>query len=91
MIGSVTRSYDWNRVASELGYRMPADYVELIDTYGGGVFCDYIRILEPQAGKAGHDLVGQTRLRRGDLDLFWSRGIAKPTEDEPPSFRSYQG
>lgn len=78
MSGPAPRSHDWDRVTAEFGYPMPADYAELIDNYGGGVLCDYIRIYEPQAAKATHDLVKQTQLRRGDLQMFWSRGVPKP-------------
>jgi hypothetical protein len=36
---------DWGTVESELGIELPEDYMELIDTYGGGRFDGYLWVL----------------------------------------------
>lgn len=39
------RSWEW--LSAELGTRLPADYVELMTSYGGGAWSDWLRLWVP--------------------------------------------
>jgi hypothetical protein len=70
---------DWAGVHARLGFRLPADYREFIDTYGPGTFGD-IRIMAPGAP--------------GEMDLFallerkysQVRGLVRDDRVDPPFF-----
>ncbi|MFI8324627.1 SMI1/KNR4 family protein [Streptomyces sp. NPDC085529] len=47
---------DWTWVHERLGTRLPAEYVRLTETYGGGVWCDWLRVKLP-LGTGEYDLV----------------------------------
>ncbi|MEU3604038.1 SMI1/KNR4 family protein [Streptomyces sp. NPDC035033] len=47
---------DWAWAHERLGTRLPAEYVRLTETYGGGVWCDWLRVKLP-LGTGEHDLV----------------------------------
>lgn len=47
---------DWDQVESNLGLRLPADYKDLVQSYGTGTFVDFITPLRP-FGTSGHCLL----------------------------------
>ncbi|WP_234538368.1 SMI1/KNR4 family protein [Streptomyces shenzhenensis] len=46
----------WAAAETGLGVRLPDDYKWLVETYGRGEFCDYVRLRRP-FGRSGHDRV----------------------------------
>ncbi|MFB7757325.1 SMI1/KNR4 family protein [Streptomyces sp. NPDC056121] len=51
---------DWAAVEGELEVPLPADYKELYETFGGGVFCDSVYFLARDEGLS-FDLLAQWR------------------------------
>lgn len=69
----------WAEVSARLGIGLPADYVELIETYGGGQFDDYLYLLEPFAANDSYDLVREAGVRAEAFELLWSGGEPRPS------------
>ncbi|MDI3407505.1 SMI1/KNR4 family protein [Streptomyces cavernicola] len=74
------RSVNWPAVEQQLRLALPADYKQLVETYGGGVFADSLRLLEPDGADDMYDLVAQTAERAEILDDLWEAGEPKPSE-----------
>ncbi|MEU3605678.1 histone-like nucleoid-structuring protein Lsr2 [Streptomyces sp. NPDC035033] len=57
---------DWNVIESLLQTPLPDDYKQLTDTYGPGVFCDFVHLYHPHGATEWVDLTGPmpARLRR---------------------------
>ncbi|MCX4961616.1 SMI1/KNR4 family protein [Streptomyces virginiae] len=62
---------DWGHVERRLGVRLPADYKELIQVYGGSNWDDYLYVLEPDCPNRHYDLVTWARHRTEDLEDLW--------------------
>lgn len=75
------RRYDAERVRAELGTDLPADYVDLVSTFGCGMFDDAIILLEP--GRLHYDLVAVTKRERHNMRRILQGGSLG--EDEIPS------
>ena len=71
---------DWSAVSAELGTALPGDYRELIETYGGGLFDEYLYVLEPSSSNSAYDLVTWQRERTEGLELMWADGEPRPAE-----------
>ncbi|MGW1774857.1 SMI1/KNR4 family protein [Streptomyces sp. NPDC002104] len=61
----------WEEVERTLGLELPADYKELIRTYGGGNWDDYLYVLEPDCLNVNYDLVEWARDQAEDLEGLW--------------------
>jgi len=49
------RSRDWPAVERALGTALPTDYRQLVETYGGDVFDEAIRLLDPPCPDESYD------------------------------------
>ncbi|MFF2964928.1 SMI1/KNR4 family protein [Streptomyces sp. NPDC057963] len=58
---------------------LPADYKQLVQTYGGGPFAGVPWLLEPGRSDAMYDLVTQTAGREEILAELWEAGEDKPS------------
>ncbi|MGV9338135.1 SMI1/KNR4 family protein [Streptomyces sp. NPDC003688] len=74
------RNVEWADVERTLGIPLPADYKQLVQTYGGGLFVDLIWLLEPGCPEAMYDLVAQTTDREEILTELWAAGERRPPE-----------
>ncbi|MBV7699223.1 SMI1/KNR4 family protein [Streptomyces sp. TRM70350] len=74
------RRQDWDDVARELGLGLPADYRELIDTYGGGRFDAYLWLLEPRCPNRHYDLHRSVAERDEGFEMLWEDGEPKPVQ-----------
>ncbi|MDQ0987569.1 hypothetical protein QFZ71_004852 [Streptomyces sp. V2I9] len=74
------RPRDWGDVARELGIQLPADYRELIDTYGGGCLDKYLWVLEPDCQKRPYDLLSSVEERDESFKMLWEEGEEKPAQ-----------
>ncbi|GAA2415963.1 hypothetical protein GCM10010420_52640 [Streptomyces glaucosporus] len=74
------RPKDWRQVESRLGTALPADYKQLVDLYGGGVFDDTIWLLEPDCANEHYDLLTKNKNRPEELEYLWATGEPKPAE-----------
>ncbi|WP_229891724.1 hypothetical protein [Streptomyces mashuensis] len=68
----------WAQVERALGAALPADYKQLVETYGDGVFDDTIWLLAPDSAYEDCDLQTQTTERNEILADLWEGGEAKP-------------
>jgi hypothetical protein len=64
--------YDWTAVTAALGAMPPPDYVNLINTYGGGLFDGELVIFEPGASIDTYDLLREGLYRVQDVEELWS-------------------
>ncbi|MBH1933765.1 SMI1/KNR4 family protein [Streptomyces sp. AV19] len=71
---------DWADIEKRLGSRLPDDYKELVDVYGGGILDEEIRLLEPDCADPDYDLIGMARERAEILGDLWAGGEPKPPE-----------
>ncbi|MEU1847868.1 hypothetical protein ABZ499_00965 [Streptomyces sp. NPDC019990] len=62
---------DWAQAERDLGTALPADYKQLVGTYGDGVFDETIGLLVPDSAYHDHDLHAQTRERDEILAGLW--------------------
>lgn len=65
------RSRDWQAVEQELGTPVPADYQQLVETYGGGVFDETIWLLDPACPDDDYNLLAATAERAEVLADLW--------------------
>ncbi|MFJ9806555.1 SMI1/KNR4 family protein [Streptomyces wuyuanensis] len=65
------RSRDWPAAEQELGTPLPADYRELVETYGGGVFDETIWLLDPACPDDDYNLLAATTERTDVLANLW--------------------
>ncbi|MER6994459.1 SMI1/KNR4 family protein [Streptomyces sp. NPDC000410] len=63
---------NWHEVESALGAELPADYKQLVDTFGGGVFDNAVWVLEPGCANKYYDLLIENRGRREELEASGS-------------------
>lgn len=66
---------DWNSVRSVLERDVPADYMELIDNFGAGLFNYYVQIWGPNQQRRAFDLN-----RKG---LYWNNYLHNDWERRP--------
>ncbi|SDN29925.1 hypothetical protein [Allokutzneria albata] len=78
---------DWEETVRRLRTARPADYVQLIERYGGGQFDDYLWLLEP-ASRSPYDLAETAEEREEALEYLWNRGEAKPALLDAPGVRA---
>ncbi|GAA2339556.1 SMI1/KNR4 family protein [Streptomyces kunmingensis] len=62
---------DWNTAETTLQTALPADYKELIDTYGGGFIDGYLLLLEPGCPNDVYDLVKISAEREEANESLW--------------------
>ncbi|MEU3891900.1 SMI1/KNR4 family protein [Streptomyces sp. NPDC029041] len=62
---------DWAQAESDLGTALPADYKQLVETYGDGIFDETIWLLAPDSAHDDCDLHGQMREREEILADLW--------------------
>ncbi|WP_030896380.1 MULTISPECIES: SMI1/KNR4 family protein [Streptomyces] len=72
---------DWESIEAELGVGLPADYKELIDTYGGVYIDDYLYVLEPKCANRNYDLIDAASERAEAYEELWEFE-EKPSELE---------
>jgi hypothetical protein len=78
---------DWSAVTAQLGTELPSDYIELIETYGGGRFEHYLWLLEPFSANEFYDLVRSAGERAEAFEMLWSSGEEKPSFLDAPAQR----
>ncbi|MEW2625637.1 hypothetical protein [Streptomyces sp. NPDC048106] len=49
---------DWESVEGALGRTLPIDYKRIIDAYGSGSFCGFLRLYQPHASTEWVDIAG---------------------------------
>ncbi|WP_330455501.1 SMI1/KNR4 family protein [Streptomyces sp. NBC_00820] len=81
-----TPAPDWAAAETALHTALPADYKELIETYGGGFIDGYLLLLEPDRPDDVHDLLKITAERDEANDSLWQYED-KPEEMETPGSR----
>lgn len=52
----LSRQIDWRGVEGRIGTSLPADYKEMVQTYGPGAFGNFIYILQPDSNNHNIDL-----------------------------------
>ncbi|MEU7277477.1 SMI1/KNR4 family protein [Streptomyces sp. NPDC045431] len=68
---------NWPEVEATLGSKLPRDYKDLVEAFGGGVFDDAVWLLEPHCAHPSYDLLKENAGgRRGALE----RSGSKPPE-----------
>ncbi|MEU7044429.1 SMI1/KNR4 family protein [Streptomyces varsoviensis] len=72
---------------SALGARLPEDYKQIVEAYGGGVFDETIWLLEPDCADEDYDLVAQQKERDEVFAELWGVGEPKPAELEADGAR----
>ncbi|MEU3777763.1 hypothetical protein AB0F11_32150 [Streptomyces sp. NPDC032472] len=72
------RAVDWAQAERILGTALPADYKQLVETYGHGTFDDTIWLLVPDSVHGDCDLLAQTAERDEILADLWEMGEKKP-------------
>ncbi|BDM70103.1 hypothetical protein HEK616_35900 [Streptomyces nigrescens] len=83
---SVRRDKDWASAEHALGIRLPADYKELIETYGGSNWDDYLYVLEPGCPNDNYDLIEWEDQQAEALEGLWEFE-KKPAELEDEGVR----
>ncbi|MQS06335.1 hypothetical protein FNX48_003810 [Streptomyces sp. IF17] len=71
---------DWSGVPVELRALLPDDYMEMIDTFGGGTFDRHIWIHSPGRQGEPYDLASCVVEREMALEFLWSTGEEIPVE-----------
>jgi len=70
-----SQARDWADIERQLGVSLPADYKQLVDAYGGGVFDEAIWLLEPGCSNPEYDLLEPAALQEeGTRVLPWAYG-----------------
>ncbi|WP_299532049.1 SMI1/KNR4 family protein [uncultured Streptomyces sp.] len=77
---------DWTTVEAALGTLLPADYRQLVDTYGGGVFDETVWLLDPSCPDDDYNLVAQAAERADTLEKLWQTE-PKPQQLQAPGAR----
>ncbi|MGW0086118.1 SMI1/KNR4 family protein [Streptomyces sp. NPDC003393] len=70
---------DWEGVVEQVGSRLPSDYRELIENFGGGSFDRHIWIYAPRCDGRPYDLVTGVAEREGALRILWDAGEDVPS------------
>ncbi|MET8298812.1 SMI1/KNR4 family protein [Streptomyces sp. NPDC005180] len=53
---SASRSYNWTDVERQVGFTLPGDYKELIQSYGQGSFARFIHVFQPSTAFPAIDI-----------------------------------
>ncbi|MFE6847111.1 SMI1/KNR4 family protein [Streptomyces sp. NPDC057686] len=80
------RQQDWGAAERSLGVELPADYKDLIHTYGGSNWDDYLYVLEPGCPNENYDLLEWAAHRAEALEGLWEFE-RKPAELEQEGAR----
>lgn len=64
---------DWSAVRSVLGFDVPADYKELIDGFGAGLFNGYVQIFGPDERQKSFNLSESGLYWNGLYSVDWER------------------
>ncbi|MFF4287479.1 SMI1/KNR4 family protein [Streptomyces sp. NPDC001633] len=80
------RDKDWDSAEQALGSQLPSDYKELIHTYGGSNWDDYLYVLEPGCPNDNYALIEWEDQQTEALDGLWEFE-KKPTELEEEGTR----
>ncbi|MET9232509.1 SMI1/KNR4 family protein [Lentzea sp. NPDC003310] len=78
------RSWEW--VQAELGTRLPADYVEFMETYGGGTFARCLNLWTPLDPQGLTHLAREATADALDMAAFLDEGPSLPMWPEPGGF-----
>lgn len=70
---------DWAAAREKFGFDLPADYRELVDVYGSGLFDEELSVLAPGRDGETWDLLRQT-----DKQLWGLRYVRDQAGEEPP-------
>ncbi|MGW4895460.1 SMI1/KNR4 family protein [Kitasatospora sp. NPDC004240] len=65
----------WEALEARLGFRLPADYKELVGRYGPGSFDEFLSVVQPESAYRSLDLEAQIESARSSL-----RSMAKANE-----------
>jgi hypothetical protein len=63
--------YDWTALAEALGTMPPPDYVELVNTYGGGTFDNDVIVFTPGSSFYSYDMLRGGLSRIEDVEEQW--------------------
>lgn len=77
---------DWDEVTRRLGSRLPEDYTDLIDNFGGGWVDDHIGIYVPGCANHYFDLVPAGKQRIADLEGLWAE---EENATKPPQLAGF--
>ena len=72
--------HNWTSINKRLGFRLPTDYMRLVDTYGAGQFDTYLWLLEPDCSEVNCDLFEAISEHEEALEYLWSEGEAPPPQ-----------
>lgn len=78
---------DWASVAEHLGTELPSDYMEFIETKGGGYLDGYLYVLEPDCANDSCDLVDSAEERTEAFEYLWDSSEERPSELDEPGAR----
>jgi hypothetical protein len=59
---------------------LPADYISVIDSFGGGRLDGYLWLLEPDCVNKGYGLIEAYDEQTEALDMLWDEGEPRPAE-----------
>ncbi|MET9515788.1 SMI1/KNR4 family protein [Streptomyces sp. NPDC002994] len=68
---SQPRQKNWGSAEQTLGVELPSDYKELIQTYGGSNWDDYLYVLEPDCPNDNYDLIEWEDQQTEALEGLW--------------------
>lgn len=71
---------DWGRLREELGFDLPGDYVDMIDTFGGGRYDEYLWVLEPNCVNRHYDLQRSMEERADAFEMLREFGESPPVQ-----------
>ncbi|WP_433299828.1 hypothetical protein ACQP2F_01155 [Actinoplanes sp. CA-030573] len=74
--------HQWDELAQRLGVTPPADYRPLVETYGPGVFDDFLHVLQPKSHFEAVRLVSFTTAYRERLRAQQASGRALPHDPD---------
>lgn len=77
---------NWDNVERTLGFRLPTDYKEFIDTYGGSHWENYLRVMAPGCPDESYDLFEWKDWQTEELNDLWEFE-PKPAELEEAGTR----
>jgi hypothetical protein len=83
-----TYPFDWEQVERRLGAPVPQDYRELLDTGGGGLWLDYVRLYVPAPGPGlKHVDLERSALEFEQLQDLFEDDVVVPPDDLAPDSR----
>ncbi|MFI2200518.1 hypothetical protein ACH47Z_06995 [Streptomyces sp. NPDC020192] len=78
---------DWAEAERALGTALPADYKQLVERYGDGLFDETVWLLVPDSAHGDRDLHAQTAERAEILAGLWDMGEESPAQLLEPGAR----